>query len=375
MIESAPKEFVVMHNVVAIDTGLNILNHGKGILWEGDYFHGTSYLSHISKLFDEKTKKPVAGNIRKVFKEERKFLALRAKILSRFTVRVFAGHSLRHLRRAPDNATAALDSAFGDIRETYVTPLREVLGAMGSWEWRKEGVMIPILEDRIYPHFGVFCPTVRNDYVKLISTVPISEKAKLAYDIGVGTGVLSAILVKRGVNRVVATDICQRALDCADENLTRLGFKENVQLIKCSVYPKAEDIIGEKPDLIVCNPPWLPYPASRSLIDKAVYDENSAVLRQYLNGIQTHLGDQDHCEAFLILSDLAERFNLRSSEKLHEMFAEANLRVVEKIDAVACHHPKRENTVATSRISAARSKELTSIWRLKVKNSTQIVDN
>jgi len=97
--------------------------------------------------------------------------------------------------------------------------LRELLGLVGAYEWRKKGVEIPALggppNNRIFPHYGVFSP-VRGEYIDLVANMSLPNKA-LAFDIGVGTGVLSALLVKRGVQHVVATDQDPRAMACARE--------------------------------------------------------------------------------------------------------------------------------------------------------------
>ncbi|MCZ2971260.1 methyltransferase, partial [Acinetobacter baumannii] len=72
-----------------------------------------------------------------------------------------------------------------------------------------------------------------------------------AWDIGVGTGVLSALLLKRGVKSVVATDTSERALACACENLQRLGHASRVELQHADLFAQGQA------GLIVCNPPWL----------------------------------------------------------------------------------------------------------------------
>ena len=94
--------------------------------------------------------------------------------------------------------------------------LRELLGLIGAYEWRRKGVEIPALGgDRIHPHYGVFSP-VRGEYVDLVAQAPLPA-GDTAFDIGVGTGVLSAVLARRGLARVIATDQDARALACARE--------------------------------------------------------------------------------------------------------------------------------------------------------------
>ena len=103
--------------------------------------------------------------------------------------------------------------------------LRELHGLIGAHEWRKKGVDIPALGARIHPHYGVFSP-VRGEYLQLVADAPLPAMLAAggtAFDIGTGTGVLAAVLARRGLE-VVATDTDSRALACAADNLARLGL-------------------------------------------------------------------------------------------------------------------------------------------------------
>jgi methylase of polypeptide subunit release factors len=110
--------------------------------------------------------------------------------------------------------------------EPSLVSLRELLGLVGAHEWRAKGVEIPVLGARIHPHYGVFSP-VRGEYLELVAKAPLPSN-ELAFDIGTGTGVIAAVLAKRGVKRVVATDVDERALACARENVRRLGVDGQV---------------------------------------------------------------------------------------------------------------------------------------------------
>ena len=123
--------------------------------------------------------------------------------------------------------------------EPYIASLRGLQGLIGAHEWRKNGVEIPALGARIHPHYGVFAP-IRGEYVGLVNEAPLPASLKslsVAFDIGTGTGVLAAVLAKRGIRRIVATDQDRRALDCARENLTRLGCAAQVEVVQANLFP------------------------------------------------------------------------------------------------------------------------------------------
>jgi methylase of polypeptide subunit release factors len=183
----------------------------------------------------------------------------------------------------------------------------------------------------------------------------------VAWDIGTGTGVIAALLASRGIGTVIATDVSDRALVCASENTKRLqkaaGWKtDSVQLVKANLFPDAAQ--HAKADLIVCNPPWLPAPVG-SALEGAVYDEGSQMLLGFLRGVGERLASGG--EAWLILSDLAERLGLRSRDELMQAIASAGLRVVERMDTVP-EHPKAQDR--SDALHAARSREVTSLWRM-----------
>src|SRR6185503_9320531 len=206
------------------------------------------------------------------------------------------------LRRAPDVHQACLE-AYGPAEEPSVASLRELLGLIGAHEWRKHGIKIPALGARIHPHYGVFTP-VRHEYADLVASAPIPSR-DLAFDIGTGTGVLSAILARRQVRRLVATDLDPRAVACARENLDRLGFGPQVETKLADLFPEG------RATLIVCNPPWIPATPT-SPLERAVYDPDSRMLRGFLSGLAAHLEPKG--EGWLILSNLAEQLGLRTRD-------------------------------------------------------------
>lgn len=245
--------------------------------------------------------------------------------------------------------------ALGEAEEAYVMSLRELLGIVGAHEWRKKGVAVAALGARIHPHYGVFAP-IRQEYVDLVAQAPLPENAGVAFDIGTGTGVLSAVLVKRGVARVVATENVPRAVECARANLARLGMAEQVDVIEAELFPEMAS--ADRAPLIVCNPPWLPgKPASP--LERAIYDPDSRMLRSFLDGLARHLTPQG--EGWLILSDLAEHLGLRSRETLLAMIETAGLRVAGRLDAKP-DHPRVSDR--GDPLHTARAKEITSLWRL-----------
>jgi methylase of polypeptide subunit release factors len=228
--------------------------------------------------------------------------------------------------------------------------LRELLGLIGAHEWRKKGVEVPALGERIHPYYGVFSP-IRGEYVALVAEAPLPALS-LAFDIGTGTGVLAAVLARRGLARVVATDQDARARACARHNITRLGLGAQVEIVQADLFPE-----GRAP-LVVCNPPWIPARPSAP-IEAAIYDLDGRMLRGFVGGLLAHLAPAG--EGWLILSDIAEHLGLRSRGELLAMFAAAGIVVVGRSE-VRPQHPRVSDR--SDPLHAARAAEVTSLWRL-----------
>src|SRR5690606_37171792 len=124
----------------------------------------------------------------------------------------------------------ACEETYGPANKRYVVSMGELLGLIGAHEWRRKGIEIASAGGRIHPHYGVFAP-IRSEYVKLVAEAPLPSTA-LAFDIGTGTGVLVAVLARRGVERVIATECDARALACARDNIDRLGLGSKVDVIE-----------------------------------------------------------------------------------------------------------------------------------------------
>jgi SAM-dependent methyltransferase len=286
------------------------------------------------------------------FHRHRQARAQRARTLNELLIPLGADYSIP-LRGAPDLRQACVE-AFGPAPGPAVASLRALLGAVGAHEWRTRGIDIPEAGGRIHPHFGVFAP-IRREYVDLVGTTPLPEacaSSSVAFDIGTGTGVLAAVLARRGIERVVATDRDPRALACARENVARLGLADRVSVIEADLFPEG------RAGLAVCNPPWIPARPS-SALEHAVYDPDGRMLRGFLHALPRHL--EPGGEGWLILSDLAEHLGLRTRAQLLEEFAKAGLRVLGRNDVAPRHARVADQTDA---LHAARAAEVTSLWRL-----------
>ncbi len=343
-----PKRVVVADDQLTADAAYRLGSEGTVMLWRGDFQNAKQLLQALARRVDRNKHKPTASPI-DAFNQHRQAQAQRARTLGMLLLNFEDDYRI-DLRRAPDVTQACIE-AYGAADGPFVASLRELLGIIGAHEWRKKGIDIPATGGRIHPHYGVFAP-VRGEYVKLLNDSPLPTTT-LAFDIGTGTGVLAAVLARRGMQKVIATDQDSRALACARENLARLGYAEKVEIVEANLFPP-----GRAP-LIVCNPPWVPARPS-SPLEHAVYDPDSRMLRGFLTGLAGHL--EPGGEGWLLLSDLAEHLHLRTRAALLSWIEIAGLAVKGRID-IRPSHPRAADT--SDPLHAARAAEVTSLWLLK----------
>ncbi|MBP2414034.1 methylase of polypeptide subunit release factors [Arthrobacter stackebrandtii] len=348
---AAPRNVTAVDDSLTADDAYRLAAQGTAMLWQGDYHNARQLLSAMARRLPAFSRHD-GEDVAKAFYRYRQGRTQRARMLGLLLVPLEPGPAVA-LRRAPDVAQAWAAAA-GDVAEATVTPLQDVLGAVGAFEWRRNGVFVEELDAVIHPHYGTFAP-IRSEYLGLVDRAELPS-TELAFDIGTGTGVLAAILAKRGVKKVIATDTEPRAIACARENLASLGLDGIVEPTLVSMFPD-----GKAP-LIVCNPPWLPGTAN-TLLDNAVYDPKSRMLKAFITGLRAHLAHGG--EGWLIISDLAEHLGLRSRDELLQWIANAGLEVRDKLDTEP-RHPRSMDR--SDPFFDARSREVTSLWKLAARS-------
>ncbi len=358
------KKIQIADDTLTADIAYRLACEGTAILYRGDFQNARQLLQALVRRVDKPTKK--SKRVDKLNKEKTKSpldtfnlhrlaQSQRARILGMLLIQVNADHSIS-LRRAPDVQQACLD-VYGEQADSYVVSLRELLGVISAHEWRKNGVPILARGDEpicVHPHYGVFSP-VRGEYIQLVCNASWPKAVStnsLAFDIGAGTGALSVVLAMRDIQKIIATDVDDRAIACAQDNIDRLDLSSQIEIQKTDLFPEG------KAALIVCNPPWLPARPS-SPLEHAVYDPESRMLKGFLAGLKEHLLPDG--EGWLILSDLAEHLGLRTRVELLEWIEQAGLRVQKREDTKPQHKKVFDQTDA---LHAARSAEVTSLWRL-----------
>lgn len=308
------------------------LLEGNYVLVADQFSSGTTVLEALKKQLSKKTDQNSFSsqrNYRENFRNASRFLI----------VEIF-NHQL-HLRKSPE--IGWLKRLYPEIQE-FLLPFTDVQGLNSAWQWYEKGIRIPGLKQTVHPFYGTYFPT-RFEHIELfVNYLKNYQGSKeSAFDIGIGSGILSKILHQFDFKEINASDINPNALIGMLEEQTKSGQKIN--LYSGDLFADS----GKKSDLIVFNPPWIPLPKEVSGIDLAIYYDKELFPR-FFEEAKKHLNPGG--QLVLLFSNLA---GLMDSQFIHpiewELKKQKRFSLVQK---------------TTKKVAAASSKtKRKAVWRDK----------
>lgn len=124
---------------------------------------------------------------------------------------------------------------------------------------------------------------------------------QLVCDLSTGSGCIAAAIAKNFADcKVIATDICDRALTVAAGNIDNHALTEKVELLQGDLFdPLLPKLDVGKFDLIVCNPPYVSG-AEYEMLDKNVRDhEPKGALYAGVDGLDIYRRIVERVDQFL----------------------------------------------------------------------------
>lgn len=237
----------------------------------------------------------------------------------------------------------------------FILPFPQVQGLNSSWQWYEKGIKIPGLRDKIYPYYGTYFPT-RFEHIILFESwlkTYQGEKAS-AIDVGIGSGILSEMLLKYNFETVCGTDNNPNAIIGQLEKQNRHQRKKNVELFYGDLFADC----SESADLIVFNPPWLPAIQNVEGLDAAIYYHEDLFPR-FFEEAQKYLKPDG--QLVLLFSNLAQITNVTIKHPIeHELTSGNRFRklLLQQKDV-------QQASTKTRRNQSWRDLEKVELWVLK----------
>ncbi len=114
---------------------------------------------------------------------------------------------------------------------------------------------------------GVLIPRPETEIlIDLVAEIIEKENIRSIAEIGVGSGAISVVLARKFPDlKVIATDICDRPIKVATQNIKRFGLSDQINVIKSNLL----DEVNASLELVVSNPPYI---AENFILESNVVD-------------------------------------------------------------------------------------------------------
>ena len=247
-----------------------------------------------------------------------------------------------------------LEKLYSDCSDFFL-PLPQIQGLNSSWQWYKNGIQIPGLRNKIHPYYGVYFPTRFEHLILFDHWLKRYQGAKkTAIDVGIGSGVLSLLMVQRGFQKIYGTDINPNAIIGMAESMAGTKLAKKIEIDLGHLFGTWE----QATELIVFNPPWLPATQELSTLDEAIYyDEH--LFPDFFEAAHKRLLPEG--KIVIIFSNIATITQVANEHPIEKELIEGKRFELEK-----CYKKSvQEASKKTTRNLHWRGKEEVELWVLK----------
>lgn len=267
---------LTLHRPEPITENIPVLEYSKHIdpkyaveaLLEGNYVLIADQFSSGIAVLEALKKRLSKKSIGDSFQSQRAYRETFRKATRLLLIEI-SDHQL-HVRKAPE--IGWIKTLYPELPDFFL-PFTDVQGLNSSWQWYEKGIRIPGLKEILHPFYGTYFPT-RFEHLELFVNYlkKYSGKKDRAFDVGIGSGILSKLFQQFGFKDIHASDMNPNALI----GILYQNEKEKRNEEKNSYFINLYfgDLFagsGIQSDVIAFNPPWIPLPKEVSGIDLAIY--------------------------------------------------------------------------------------------------------
>lgn len=329
---------------ISTDVKLTIrtLEAGKPVLITAFYCNGLLLLKELDKHLKRRLPN-------KSFQEQRAFRSQYHKLSNLILIEI-VDHKLV-VKKAP--TIGWLEKLYPETSD-FLLSFAQVQGLNSAWQWYQNGILTPVLRNKIHPYYGTYFPT-RFDHLILFDNwlKHYEGPKKSAIDVGIGCGVLSFQMIKYGFQKVFGTDTNPNAIVGLTEFMGDTKLSRKIELDFGNLFGKWE----KQTELIVFNPPWLPKSHDLNRMDEAIY-YNENLFPDFFAGAKQRLLPDG--KLVLLFSNLAQITDVTKEHPIEKELAEGG-----RFKLLNCF--KRTVKAAsdkTKRNQHWRSSEKVELWEL-----------
>lgn len=318
-IVNRPKPILSVDHFATFKRGSNIPNtiaalaEGKSILITEFYSNGLDLLHALRRFL--KKKYPESS-----FQKQRSFRS-EYQQLSQLILLQIDEHHLE-VKKSPQ--IGWLKKLYPEL-DKFRLPFPQVQGLNSAWQWYEKGVSIPGLRNKIHPYYGIYFPT-RFEHLQLFDNwlARYQGPKKTAIDVGIGSGVLSLLMMKVGFQKVFGTDTNPNAIIGLHESMAGTKLARKIEIDFGHFFGK-----WKKPtELIVFNPPWLPISQHSNRLDEAIYYPET-LFPDFFERAKAHLLPEG--KLVLLFSNLGQITNSTKTHPIETELAEGGRFKLERL--------------------------------------------
>lgn len=198
-----------------------------------------------------------------------------ANIEVKLLIEHFAGYSTKDiiLGKKLDSAKLELVKEKALQRAKTKEPIQHIIGFadfMGEKFIVNPSVLIPRDETEILVRKGI---DIINE-----------NDLKMALDVGTGSGCIACMIAKYTNCQIIGLDISTDALNTALDNASRLNLFNKAIFRKSDIFSNVRD--GEKFDIIISNPPYIPIKEKANIQKEVTFDPETALYAKDEDGVE-----------------------------------------------------------------------------------------
>ncbi len=198
-----------------------------------------------------------------------------ANIEVKLLIEHFAGYSTKDIILGKKLDSAKLELVKGKALQRAKTkePIQHIIGFadfMGEKFIVNPSVLIPRDETEIL--------------VRKVIDIINENDLKMALDVGTGSGCIACMIAKYTNCQIIGLDISTDALNTALDNASGLNLFNKAIFRKSDIFSNVRD--GEKFDIIISNPPYIPIKEKANIQKEVTFDPETALYAKDEDGVE-----------------------------------------------------------------------------------------
>ncbi len=168
------------------------------------------------------------------------------------------------------------------------------------------------MDYNLYINSSILVPRAETEEL-IINLLEDIKNEKIFLDLGAGSGAIGIVLLLKVKNSFVYfNEISESACKILKMNIDRYGLQDRCEII-CDNFENIEKRVIKKVDMLVSNPPYIPFDEVYLLNDEAYYEPTNALFikepeKIYENIIKIFNGKKMYFEISPYISKKLSRF-------------------------------------------------------------------